>query len=401
MHSRPIRPIELLTLATLDQLAVAMSQQGLSVLSVSFKEYAHLGVAQLGILFATVALGAVIGMIPSGIALDRLGSKRIAWISGAAILVVLGTLAILLPKQFWALEILLGFVGFFLPALSLTGMTAITHIFDHSPKEGLVIGIRQSATPLGGILAAALFPFLVMHSSLSMVLLFIAVNAGGWTMLFGWALPPALHKAPAATPSSLAKHPLSSVKKLLHPLKYPALVSFLLSPGQYALLTYAILDLHDRWQISIGIAGPIIALALFGGLLTRILMGKLADKGISTPRLMMYTGSVSITSLLIWAVLPRNTPIVFILPLFFLLGSGLDGWNALLTSWITRNSASSQRGMALGLTGMAGFIGVVLFLPIFGLMIRLFQSYRPIWILLAAIYGVALIVLRKVSLKTS
>ncbi len=391
MRQKRIGATGLLTIASLDQLAITMSQQGLSILSVAFKEYAHLGVAQMGILFSTVALGAVVGMIPAGMALDRLGSKRVAWIAGAAILVVMGVLAVVLPRSFWALEGLLSLVGFFLPALSLTGTTAITHLFDGSSREGVAIGIRQAATPLGGILAASLFPFLVKTWSLGIVLLVIAVNAGGWTMAFGWALTAPVKKRRAAMPGSGG---LRSVVSLLRPLKYPLLISLLLSPGQYALLTYALLDLHDRWHVHMGLAGPIIALALLGGFLTRIYMGRMMDRGAqSVRRLIELTGAVGVAALVAWALVPHQTPMVVILVIFFALGAGLDGWNALLTAWVAKESSPAQRGMALGLTGMAGFIGIVLFLPVFGLIIRISQSYRPAWALLAVVYLVGVAIL--------
>ncbi len=391
MRQKGIGATALLTIASLDQLAITMSQQGLSILSVAFKEYAHLGVAQMGILFSTVALGAVVGMIPAGMALDRLGSKRVAWIAGAAILVVMGVLAVVLPRSFWALEGLLSLVGFFLPALSLTGTTAITHLFDGSSREGVAIGIRQAATPLGGILAASLFPFLVKTWSLGIVLLVIAVNAGGWTMAFGWALRAPVKKRRAAMPGSGG---LRSVVSLLRPLKYPLLISLLLSPGQYALLTYALLDLHDRWHVHMGLAGPIIALALLGGFLTRIYMGRMMDRGAqSVRRLIELTGAVGVAALVAWALVPHQTPMALILLIFFALGAGLDGWNALLTAWVAKESSPAQRGMALGLTGMAGFIGIVLFLPVFGLIIRISQSYRPAWALLAVVYLVGIAIL--------
>lgn len=391
MRQKRIGATGLLTIASLDQLAITMSQQGLSILSVAFKEYAHLGVAQMGILFSTVALGAVVGMIPAGMALDRLGSKRVAWIAGAAILVVMGVLAVVLPRSFWALEGLLSLVGFFLPALSLTGTTAITHLFDGSSREGVAIGIRQAATPLGGILAASLFPFLVKTWSLGIVLLVIAVNAGGWTMAFGWALTAPVKKRRAAMPGSGG---LRSVVSLLRPLKYPLLISLLLSPGQYALLTYALLDLHDRWHVHMGLAGPIIALALLGGFLTRIYMGRMMDRGAqSVRRLIELTGAVGVAALVAWALVPLQTPMALILLIFFALGAGLDGWNALLTAWVAKESSPAQRGMALGLTGMAGFIGIVLFLPVFGLIIRISQSYRPAWALLAVVYLVGIAIL--------
>jgi MFS family permease len=254
-------------------------------------------------------------------------------------------------------------------------MTAITTLFDGSPREGLAIGVRQAATPLGGILAASLFPWLVKSWSLSGVLFLIAINAGGWTMAFGWAL------GSVSTPAKI--HPPSpGIRGILHQtssLKYPLLISFLLSPGQYALLTYALLDLHDRWHVPMTTAGPILALALFGGFVMRIIMGKKMDKGKDTRQLIVVTAIIGVLALIAWALIPHGTPIYVVMVLFFVLGAGLDGWNALLTTWVTQNTTSSNRGIGLALTGMAGFIGIALFLPIFGFLVTDLASYRPGW----------------------
>ncbi|WP_053959922.1 MFS transporter [Sulfobacillus thermosulfidooxidans] len=400
MRLKPLKPSQILIIAFIDQLAITMSQQGLSILSEAFKNYAHLGVTQMGILFATVALGAVVGMIPAGLALDRYGVKTIAFVSGASILIIMLLLAALLPKTFVPLIVLLALVGFFLPALFLTGATAITKMYAGSPNEGMAIGLRQAATPLGGILAASLFPLLVKSWSLQLVLVLIALSAGGWTMLFGGVL-----KAPskrAKQPARSAAHSMNvpQLKRQLIFLKNPLLVSFLLSPGQYALLTYAILDLHDRWHIHMTIAGPIIALALLGGFIARIYLGKLSDHGIAIPRLLMWTAALGLLSLILWALVPSVTPEWMLLFIFIGLGAGLDGWNALLTNWVAQITTEKERGMALGLIGMSGFIGIVLFLPLFGLMIRIFSSYRPAWLLLALIYFLGIGVIRQSVSKT-
>lgn len=381
----------LLTIAAVDQLAITMSQQGLSVLSVAFKDYSGLGVAQMGTLFAAVALGAVLGMVPAGLALDRLGVKAVAWLAGAAILTVLAILALWLPRNPTALEVLLGLVGVFLPALTLTGMTAVSNRFAGTRRQGRAIGIRQAASPFGGILAASLLPWLVKRWSLSAVLLLVAVNAGGWTMAFGWLLP----ADSGAVAANLPRGGIGGVRPMLRRLARPLAVSFLLSPGQYALLTYVLLDLHDRWHVPVRLAGPLLAVALVGGFFARIGLGGLVDRTGRTRRWLRATAGVGAGSLGLWAVLPATIPHAFLVAVFLALGAGLDGWNGLLTTWVTALTAESERGISLGLIGMAGFLGIVLFLPLFGHVVHASGSYRPAWLLLAGVYLVGALLIRR------
>lgn len=372
-----------------------MSQQGLSVLSEAFKRYAHLGVAQIGLLFSTVALGAVAGMIPSGLLLMRYGIKIVAWVSGIMIIGVMGALAWFLPRNFVPLIVLLGLVGVFLPALSLTGTTAVTRIYEGSKERSSAIGLRQAATPLGGIVAAGLFPLLLRRWNLKMTLGLIAINVAVWRLLFAWLLP-----ASSPHPGRFAWQDAQDlncrhIRKSLRVLRMPLVVSLLLSPGQYALLTYAILDLHARWHVSITIAGPVIASALFSGFVSRIAAGILGDKQTSFLRLFQYAAITGVVFLAIWATLPPSIAFAVVLPVFVGLGAGLDGWNGLLTAWVTQLSSPRERGMALALTGMAGFIGIVLFLPVFGEIAALFASYRPAWALLGLLYLVGFELIRR------
>ena len=379
----------------IDQLAITMSQQGLSILSEAFKHYANLGIAQMGVLFSTVALGAVAGMIPSGIVLARYGSKTVAWVSGVGIVAIMGVLAWFLPRDFAPLIILLGLVGFFLPALSLTGTAAITRVYEGRKNRGSAIGLRQAATPLGGIVAAGLFPLLLRKWNLKIVLVLIAVNVGVWRFFFAWLLP-----SPPRNPSNSQDHNAMDlncqrIRQTVLALRIPLLISLLLSPGQYALLTYAILDLQARWRVSIIVAGGVIALALFAGFAARIGAGLLSDHKMSVLRPFRLVILTGVLSLLVWTTIPDFIPFWVVLPVFIGLGAGLDGWNGLLTAWVTERTTSAERGMALALTGMAGFIGIGLFLPVFGEIAKFFASYRPAWALLGLFYLLGLIIIAK------
>ncbi len=389
MVERRLQSIGLLLVASADQVAVSISQQGLSVLSVAFKAYAHLGIGQMGLLFATVALGAVIGTLPAGAALDALGTKLVAYIAGASSLLWLGILALVLPRSFWVLEVLLALIGCGLPALSLTGTMAVSHSYQDSGHQSLALGVRQAATPLGGILAAAVFPWLVQRWSLSALLLLLAINVGGCTLGLGWMLP-SRPRRPWHGRSRGALRGFSRLKGLM-------VASLLLSPGQYALLTYALLDLGDRWHLAMTTAGPLLAVALAGGLTTRIVMGRVADLRRPIRKLMSWVVMEAVAALAVWTLLPVSTSVATLTIVFFALGCGLDGWNALLTAWVAQTTVRSEQGTALALIGVSAFVGIMVFLPVFGFLVRQFGSYRPAWMLLAVMYAAGLVIIRRTS----
>ncbi|MGC8487248.1 MAG: MFS transporter [Clostridia bacterium] len=377
-------PTGLLGAAALDQVAVSLAQQGIAVLAVAFRSATQISVAQMSVLMAAVAFGAVLGMIPAGLSHDRLGARPTAWVSGAWAFVALGLLGLLLPRAFGLLLVLLVLLGISLPALSLVSLGTVTTVFQGTRHQGLAVGIRQAAGPLGGVAAASLLPWIAHEWPLSRVLMLLAVNLGVFTVFMAMILPRRRPPPRARTVSLLS---------LGRRIKGPLWASFLLAPGQYALLTFAVLDLHDVGGRRTVSAGILLAAALLSGLAARLLLGHIRDRGASTPRLLRLSAGIGAAALLVWAVMPRDQTLVVLTALFIGMGFGLDGWNALVASWITDRSDRAERGLALGLAGTAGLLGVIVWLPVFGWLHRTFRSYRPGWLLVAVLSVVLILTL--------
>lgn len=382
------RRSRLLTVSALDQVTVSLAQQGIAVLAVMFRAETHLSVARMSVLMAAVAFGSVVGMIPAGLGHDRLGPRQTAWISGSWAVLTLGTLGVLLPHGFWALFVLLAFLGVSLPALSLVSLGTVTTVYQGTSHQGLAVGIRQAAGPFGGIVAASVLPGIAYAWSLSRVLTLLALVLGGVTFLLARTLPRRRTDRNVRAVSLVA---------LLHTMKGPLWASFLLAPGQYALLTFAVMDLHEGGGRRTVSAGILLAVALLAGLLARLLSGYMRDRIGRTGLMVRLMAAIGAGVLLLWAILPRGVSLLVLTVVFAGMGIGLAGWSALVTSWIADRSDAAHRGLALGLAGTVGLFGVIIWLPAFGFLQRTFQSYRPGWLLIAALAGLLALTLGRIG----
>ena len=363
------------------------------MLSVAFRAATGVSVGRMGILMSAGAFGAIVGMLPAGFAHDRMGSRVATVLAGSWALVGLGGLGVFLPRGFWPLLILVFLVGSALPALSLVGLGSVSTLFQGTPHEGLALGVRQASAPLGGVLAASLLPWLGHVWPLQRVFLALSVNLALWTVILTVFLP-VRRAISAPRPSLRLRHLFVHVRGALW-------TSFLLAPGQYALLTYVIFDLHDKAGRHPVAAGLLLAVALLSGLLSRLVLGSIHDRGVAVTRLLRLAAGVGATSLLLWAGLPRDLPLTALVLIFMALGAGVDGWNALLTAWLAEKSRTAERGLGLALVGMAGLFGVIVWIPVLGILQRVCHSYRPGWVVVAALYALAAFTLARPATPSS
>ncbi|MCY0882186.1 MAG: MFS transporter, partial [Firmicutes bacterium] len=225
----------------------------------------------------------------------------------------------------------------------------------------------------------SLIPIITRKLSVTAALMILGINTVLWTAFFLWKLPThSLYR-----PQTVGR---GDIIHVIHRLKRPLWLSALLSPAQYGLLTYTLMDLHTRWHTTDRIAGLLLALGLSGGLMTRILFGYLSDRHGHRAHLLSLMAGFGAVFLSLWAVIPLATPVGIIAVLFFFMGAAIDGWNAVLSAWTMRQASPGEAGLAFAIVGVAGFIGIAVILPILGWAIQQSGSYRAAWIILAILY---------------
>src|SRR5688500_13580444 len=224
-------------------------RQGMPSLGPVFRDEFGLSVGEVGFVFASLALGMTVALIPWGALADRTGERPVL---GGGLALTAGGLVLAATSDSFGLLL----VGLFLTGVfgaSATGASGRAIMGWFGRKErGLVLGIRQTAIPVGGALAALGLPAIALAASLEAALLALA----GFTVfaaLTGAILmrdPP-----PSESPAGFNPPPPTRDARLWR----LGLGSGLLVMAQAAVIGFVVLFLHDDRGMSVSNAALVLA----------------------------------------------------------------------------------------------------------------------------------------------
>lgn len=340
--------------ATLSQATVTIMQQGVAVLGLFFVVWFHMSLSTMGSLVSAVSLGYAAGFLVVGRVVDLAG-PRILFGLGSPVTAVL---CFLVPemRSTDSLMLLLLTIGFSLAVLSVAGTKAVYVAFAGASK-GLPVGIRQTGVPLGAAMASLALPMLaeIVHESLFQDIGLVILIAG-WVLAF---LSPRL-------PQQDWQH-RAAVMHVAVRVSAPMLTSFMLVAGQYIVLTFSIPYLHQVDALTITRAGELLAVGQVGGMVGRIGFGYVSDRVHGQyPRIVLISIAAAVLGSAFLAVMPWSRDVWMLLAVWFGLGIGTTGWNALSAAWAGSRVPIRDSGFAMSLTSTAALIGSALYPPVFG-----------------------------------
>jgi len=226
-----------------------------------------LTLTQVGVVLAALNFGLFVTLLPWGIVADRIGERAVlaTGLTGcAAALVVAG-----LTSSFGGLVAALAVAGALGGGTQSASGRAVMSWFG--PEErGLALGIRQTAVPLGGAIAAGVLPALSAHISLRAA--FFGLAAG---CIAAAAIGTALLR------SETAQH--DEHEDALPPLRNPRIwllcaASTFYVTTQISLIGFLVLFLHDDRGVSTAAsAGALAGTQVLGGA-ARIVVGRWSDR---------------------------------------------------------------------------------------------------------------------------
>ncbi len=372
----------LLAAATLSQFSGSVAQQGTVVLGVFFASAYGLTLAQMGGVVSSLVLGLVVSALIVGALVDRYGSRRVLF-CGTLILVAAST-ALGIFQNLGLSVALLFLLGLALSTVSLAGVKSVLTTWPRE-RRGLPMGIRQMGVPAGAMAAALALPALATRFGLHAIYFGFAVllALGGFAFC---AVLPSGNKGD--TTVSLDGH--VRLRYEAHRLLVPCASGFLLGWGQYAVSTYTIPFLSTHNGIAIGVAGVLLAVAQAGGAGARILLGHLSDRlGARRDLVLMATSACGGLLAVGLAMLPRSVALIALVPLWFVLGALLVGWNALMLTWAGERVSVGNAGAAMGLATSAILLGATICPPVFGFVVQVSGSFSAAWLMLGGILAVA------------
>ena len=384
MQAEATNPWRILTLATLAQFGVSVVDQGLPALNGFIKTDLGVSAAVAGIAVSSFAFGKIFGSYAAGVAADRLGERRVI-VSGALAVGVLAAVAASAPSLL--IFVVLFFAGLASSTSTPAGGRIVLLAFPRE-RHGLALSIRQCGIPAGGLFATALLPWL----------------AHMWSWRWSLAVAGAVT---IATVLPLSFAPLErgyeiEGRQRTGPTEHPArdrnirlltIWGCLVVTGQYTILAFLALDLHENAGLSLVAASLLVSVANAMGIVGRIAWGAISDHALSWGRkpLLLLLNATGLVAALALLATPRSAPIEVFVALAALGGFALIGYQGLFITLLAEMAGPRRVGAATGFAVTFVQISIALTPPLYGLVADVAGTYRAVWAVLVCVLVLALI----------
>lgn len=304
----------------------------------------------------------------------------IIYISGSALSLVAGALVkkfgAVIVSQYALFFCLTGLLSFTLNSLLLTlcgslligagyGLTnpAASHLLSKvtpARHRNFIFSLKQTAVPLGGVLAGFLLPAITTLYGWRAAI----VTAASLCLLLILFLT--IHRKSLDSDRDGRQRLGNSIVRDIGQLRgrkdllYLAVTAFCFSAIQLSLMTFTVnLIVHDLSKTII-IAGWVISLMHFSGVLGRIFWGSFADHYSSGTTTLRVIGMLSLVSSLLLSTVTSQWNFSLVIALLCLFGMCSIGWNGVFLAEVVRMSRPDEIGSMTGMALVFTFAGVVI-----------------------------------------
>ena len=308
------------------------------ILAPALRDEYELSLGELGVLLAGAGGGMVFTLVPWGVLTDRLGERAVVALglgsAGGAFLLAASA------EEFGLLFVALTLAGMVGASVSAASGRAVMGWFAAN-ERGLALGIRQTAVPLGGALAAVGVPPLLDAVGLAQTFVALAVVSFAAAVAgVVWLRDPP-HDDESA--GAADERPLRDRR-----IWRLSLGSTFYVCVQIAILSFLVVFLHDERGFSVASAGAVLAAIHVAGGALRIVFGALSDRVGSRVRPLRLVG-LGIAAATAAAAALLSAPAVVLVPLLVLAGTLAVSWNGLSFTAAAELAGRSRSGAALGL----------------------------------------------------
>ena len=311
---------------------------GLPVLAPALRDEFGLSLSEVGLAMSSLWIGPILTLLGWGLLADRLG-ERVVLGAGLAVCGLLAGAAGFASDftTFVGLLFLAGAAG---ASVNAASGRAVMQWFP--PEErGFALGIRQTAIPVGGGLAAVILPFAEQRGGLE-----AAFGYLGGMCLAGALVAALVIREPPARDAELDA---GAVPWTLRDGRIWTLSvgSGLYLFAQVALMSFAVLFLHDVHGMSETSAGGVLALLQVGAVATRIGAGRLSDRLGSRLVPLRWAGLASAGGLLVTALV-ANSALPLVIAAIVVAGAISMAWNGLSLTAAAELAGRARSGAAIG-----------------------------------------------------
>lgn len=326
-----------------------------------------------GLYVALVYAAAMLASLGAGSAVSRFGALRV---SQAGLVSCAAGLVLCALASVWSIAL-----GAVLIGLGYGPVTpASSHLLSRSTpahRMALVFSIKQTGVPLGGALAGAAVPGLLIVAGWQGALVAVAVAC----LLCAAISQPLRRELDAdrvpGQPLRLGNlaQPIRLV--LSHgTLRMLAASSFVFSIAQLSLTTFLVTFLHTNLAYTLVAAGLALTAAQMGGVVGRVFWGWVADRWVGARTMLAALAFMMAACALATAALQPSWPPLLVLAVLVAFGASAIGWNGVYLAEVARQAPPGLAGLATGGTLAITFFGVVLGPPLVGALAAAMGSLR-------------------------
>ncbi|MGQ1838655.1 MFS transporter [Kocuria turfanensis] len=243
-------------------------------------------------------------------------------------------------------------------------------------SRGLAFGVKQAAVPLAGLLAGASIPLIAL--TLGWPVAFLLMAALGVFVL----IPTILVRA---TPSTgIVVRPAGRLEPRLRPsLVLMATMTMFAAGAANSAVAFSVTGALER-GIALGPAGALLAAGSASGAITRIVIGRIVDRGQVSALLLIRTAVAACAAGLVLMAVPSSISYA----VGFLLAAGLGwGWPGLVHLFVSHMAPGAAAG-ATGIVQTGSYIGSAIGPVLTGLVLSSGNSTLT-WMMLATMAATA------------
>ena len=381
-HRPPMRSTALPLVATLAvQAMVSMASITVPVLAPAAARELTVSAGYIGVFVALVYLGSMFSSAASGDLIRRFGPIRVSQYCLLMCAAGLAMLTVGSPPALIASALLIGAgYGPITPASShILAKTTPPHMLS------LVFSLKQTGVPVGGALAGAVVPPLVLLGGWRSA----AIAVGGLCLLSAFLAQPIRRRHDADRERGRPVHARSAFRALALVLTTPPVrrlstCSFFFSGLQLCLVTYLVTYLAGQLGYSLVQAGLMLSVAQGAGIVGRIAWGALADRSSRPAAVLGAIGVGMAVAAGTMAFTSPEWPRALMTVLCAAFGATAIGWNGVFLAEVAREAPAGKTVEATGGALFLTFFGVLVAPPLFALIVESGGGYGMAFALAAA-----------------
>lgn len=262
----------------------------------------------------------------------------------------------------------------------------------HSPERWrpLVFSIKQTGTPIGGMLAGLLLPPLMALYDWRIAAATVALLP--LLAIFGlqWVRPDLDDDRDPSFPFNISGI-IDSLRVIVTDKKLSILVvaGFLYTFVQMAILTYIVIYLEEANGLPTAVAGAMFAIIHASAIPARVFWGAIAGRALSCWVLLGWIGILMSISIAAISLFTPDWPFWMTAGVAILLGVSTNGVLGLLLSEFARMAPANKVGEVAGGAQFFLFFGIVSGPPVFGAIVEFGGGYETAFHIIAILSFIA------------